>query len=144
MRYISTCMKYCRWYYASTVTLIFYMMCDVTFRLSSLSSHMPPSFVCQVLQYNVPFGKKNRGLAVVESFRFLCTTPPTDDDIRTARVLGWCVEMVCIAVLPCPFHVRKCVQNSLMFDITSHSITYVCVNVINFFCIAPSRFSRCR
>lgn len=49
----------------------------------------------KVLQYNVPGGKKNRGLAVVSAYQIL--TPPekqTEADIRMAHILGWCVEML--------------------------------------------------
>ncbi|XP_067015271.1 farnesyl pyrophosphate synthase-like [Anabrus simplex] len=49
----------------------------------------------KVLQYNVPGGKKNRGLAVVFAYRML--TPPqqhTPENIRLAQILGWCVEML--------------------------------------------------
>ncbi|ESO97346.1 hypothetical protein LOTGIDRAFT_214193 [Lottia gigantea] len=45
----------------------------------------------EVIEYNVPFGKKNRGMAVVLSFYQLAQNP-TDDDIRRARILGWCIE----------------------------------------------------
>ena len=41
----------------------------------------------------MPFGKKNRGISVVTSFKEL-KKDYTDDDIRRARVLGWCVEWV--------------------------------------------------
>ncbi|XP_067015784.2 farnesyl pyrophosphate synthase [Anabrus simplex] len=49
----------------------------------------------KVLQYNVPGGKKNRGLAVVFAYRML--TPPqqlTPENIRLAQILGWCVEIL--------------------------------------------------
>ncbi|KAK6191276.1 hypothetical protein SNE40_003007 [Patella caerulea] len=47
----------------------------------------------KVIEYNVPFGKKNRGIAVVTSYCQLVTNP-TKDNIRRARVLGWCVELL--------------------------------------------------
>ncbi|KAK6191277.1 hypothetical protein SNE40_003008 [Patella caerulea] len=46
----------------------------------------------EVIEYNVPFGKKNRGIAVVTSYCQLVTNP-TDDDIKRARILGWCIEI---------------------------------------------------
>ncbi|XP_065213682.1 farnesyl pyrophosphate synthase-like [Planococcus citri] len=49
----------------------------------------------KVLQYNVPGGKKNRGLALVTAYRVFC--PPaelTPENIRLAHVLGWCIEML--------------------------------------------------
>ena len=49
----------------------------------------------QVLQYNIPGGKKNRGLALVYAYRQLAPVDElTDDNIRLARILGWCIEMV--------------------------------------------------
>lgn len=45
--------------------------------------------------YNVPGGKKNRGLSVIGSLRELL--PPsqlTQDGVQRALVVGWCIEMV--------------------------------------------------
>jgi len=47
----------------------------------------------RVLEYNVPHGKKNRGLTVVQSYRYLVPNP-TDEDIRIAQVIGWCTELL--------------------------------------------------
>ena len=47
-----------------------------------------------MLQYNVPFGKKNRGLTVVQSYKYLAGDSAKAEDLHLARVLGWCVEMV--------------------------------------------------
>lgn len=51
----------------------------------------------KALQYNVPCGKKNRGLATVLAFKTLATDEGqlTPENIRLAHYLGWCVEMVC-------------------------------------------------
>ncbi|XP_075215680.1 farnesyl pyrophosphate synthase-like [Lycorma delicatula] len=49
----------------------------------------------KVLQYNVPGGKKNRGLSLVLAYRML--TPPdklSAENIRLSQILGWCVEML--------------------------------------------------
>lgn len=49
----------------------------------------------QVMVYNVPGGKKNRGLSVIGSLRELL--PPsqlTQDAVQRALVVGWCIEMV--------------------------------------------------
>lgn len=47
------------------------------------------------LQYNVPGGKKNRGLAVVYAYRMLAQPDHiTPDNIRLALIMGWCVEML--------------------------------------------------
>lgn len=49
----------------------------------------------KVLQYNVPGGKKNRGLALVFSYRMLYPADKlTADNIRLAHVMGWCVELL--------------------------------------------------
>ena len=47
----------------------------------------------QVLRYNVPHGKKNRGLFVVQAYKYL-VKQPDEDNIYIARVLGWCIELV--------------------------------------------------
>ena len=47
----------------------------------------------QVCEYNVPFGKKNRGVSVVTSHKLLVQAPK-EEDVQTARILGWCVEWV--------------------------------------------------
>ncbi|KAF2896874.1 hypothetical protein ILUMI_09302 [Ignelater luminosus] len=49
----------------------------------------------KVLQYNVPNGKKNRGLAVVAAYKMIESPENrTPENIRLANVLGWCVEML--------------------------------------------------
>lgn len=51
--------------------------------------------VAQVLQYNVPGGKKSRGLALVYAYKMLAPSDQiTQDNIRLARILAWCVELV--------------------------------------------------
>lgn len=55
------------------------------------------SFRCilQVLRYNAPGGKRNRGLSVIGSLREL--VPPSQlspDDVRRALLVGWCIELV--------------------------------------------------
>ncbi|ESO97345.1 hypothetical protein LOTGIDRAFT_231541 [Lottia gigantea] len=47
----------------------------------------------EVLEYNVPFGKKNRGISVVTSYCQL-VQDPTEENLTRARVLGWCVELL--------------------------------------------------
>lgn len=47
----------------------------------------------QVLQYNVPGGKKNRGLALVLTYKLL-KSKLTKDEIFLAQVMGWCIEIV--------------------------------------------------
>lgn len=49
----------------------------------------------KLLQYNVPCGKKNRGLATVFSYKLLEDRAKlTPENIRLANILGWCVEML--------------------------------------------------
>lgn len=49
----------------------------------------------RVLQYNTPTGKKNRGLALVSSYKMLENPANlTPENIRLASILGWCVEMM--------------------------------------------------
>ncbi|KAK9884172.1 hypothetical protein WA026_005128 [Henosepilachna vigintioctopunctata] len=49
----------------------------------------------KLLQYNVPTGKKSRGLAVVGAYKmFERPERLTTENIRLANILGWCVEML--------------------------------------------------
>ncbi|KAK7098332.1 farnesyl pyrophosphate synthase-like isoform X2 [Littorina saxatilis] len=45
----------------------------------------------EVAEYNVPFGKKNRGISVATSFKEL-KKDCTEGELKRARILGWCVE----------------------------------------------------
>ncbi|XP_077978203.1 farnesyl pyrophosphate synthase-like [Glandiceps talaboti] len=46
-----------------------------------------------VIEYNVPGGKRNRGLTVISAYRSLVGEPDiSTDDVKCAMVLGWCVE----------------------------------------------------
>jgi len=51
-------------------------------------------------EYNVLYGKKNRGLTVLHSYRYLAGDRCTDDGQRLAMILGWCVEWVSADLLP--------------------------------------------
>ncbi|XP_046662287.1 farnesyl pyrophosphate synthase-like isoform X2 [Homalodisca vitripennis] len=49
----------------------------------------------KVLQYNVPGGKKNRGLALILAYRMLAPqSAQTPEKIREAQIMGWCIEML--------------------------------------------------
>ncbi|XP_072748541.1 farnesyl pyrophosphate synthase-like [Anoplolepis gracilipes] len=49
----------------------------------------------KVLQYNVPGGKKNRGLTLVYTYKLMAPSDQfTEDNIRLARILAWCVEIM--------------------------------------------------
>jgi hypothetical protein len=52
----------------------------------------------QVSEYNVPYGKKNRGLAVVQSYRYLARNSCTDEGVKLAMIIGWCIEWVRVAM----------------------------------------------
>lgn len=57
--------------------------------------HDAPKWLTKSLQYNVPNGKKNRGLVLVEAVKTLAKEGElTDEKLRLAQTLGWCVEMV--------------------------------------------------
>lgn len=50
--------------------------------------------------YNVPGGKRNRGLSVIDSLReLLPPTELTEDMVQRALLVGWCIELVRNAVL---------------------------------------------
>ncbi|OXA49522.1 farnesyl pyrophosphate synthase [Folsomia candida] len=46
-----------------------------------------------VLDYNVPHGKLQRGLLLVNTFKALANNP-TEEQIHCSRVLGWCGELL--------------------------------------------------
>ncbi|XP_048450685.1 farnesyl pyrophosphate synthase, partial [Rhincodon typus] len=49
----------------------------------------------EVIEYNVPGGKRNRGLSVVTSFRELASPKlQTQENFRRALIVGWCVELL--------------------------------------------------
>lgn len=57
------------------------------------------------MDYNVPGGKLNRGLSVVDSVAILRGRELTDSEYFKAAVLGWAVEWVCLFLFPataCP------------------------------------------
>ncbi|WAR03500.1 FPPS-like protein [Mya arenaria] len=47
----------------------------------------------EVLEYNVPHGKKNRGIFVVMAYKHLHPNA-NDADLKIARILGWCIELL--------------------------------------------------
>lgn len=58
-------------------------------------SHDGPKWFTKLLQYNVPNGKKNRGLVHVQAYKILAKDGElTEENIKLAQLLGWCVEMV--------------------------------------------------
>lgn len=49
-------------------------------------------WVERMLDYNVPGGKLNRGLSVVDSYKLLKGEELTNDEVFLACALGWCIE----------------------------------------------------
>lgn len=47
----------------------------------------------KVALYNVPHGKKNRGLSVVSTYRHL-VSQPSESHLKIARILGWSIEFL--------------------------------------------------
>ncbi|XP_024938655.1 farnesyl pyrophosphate synthase isoform X2 [Cephus cinctus] len=71
---------------------------DVVRDLTDAGRHLDipdaTKWLAKVLQYNVPGGKKNRGLSLVYAYKMLAPRDQlTEDNIRLARVLGWCLEI---------------------------------------------------
>lgn len=57
--------------------------------------HDAPKWLTKCLQYTVPNGKKNRGLVLVEAMKTLAKEGElTEENLKLAQCLGWCVEMV--------------------------------------------------
>jgi len=46
------------------------------------------------LDYNVPYGKLNRGISVVDTLEIIRGAPLDDDEYYKAATLGWCVELL--------------------------------------------------
>ncbi|XP_071439588.1 farnesyl pyrophosphate synthase-like [Hetaerina americana] len=72
---------------------------DVVRDLTDAGRHLDvpdaTKWFAKVLQYNVPTGKKNRGLAMVLSYRLLASPDElTEENLKLARILGWCVELL--------------------------------------------------
>lgn len=46
------------------------------------------------MDHNVPGGKLNRGLSVVDSLEILKNHQLSEDEYFKAALLGWCIELV--------------------------------------------------
>lgn len=71
---------------------------DLTDHVKQYEPHFVSKWFSKSLQYNCPNGKKNRGLALVVAYKMLAESQPgglTEENLRLAQVLGWCVELVC-------------------------------------------------
>lgn len=68
---------------------------DLTEYAKQYESNAAPKWFSKSLQYNVPNGKKNRGLALVLAYKMLAPASElTEENLRLAQTLGWCVEML--------------------------------------------------
>lgn len=57
--------------------------------------HDAPKWFSKLLQYNVPNGKKNRGLVAIEAYKILAqNSEPDEETLKLVQCLGWCVEML--------------------------------------------------
>ncbi|XP_055610732.1 farnesyl pyrophosphate synthase [Uranotaenia lowii] len=67
---------------------------DLTEYARKYGNSVAEKWFARALQYNVPQGKKNRGLAAVLAFRMLAKSEDlTPENIRRAHYLAWCIEM---------------------------------------------------
>ena len=53
----------------------------------------------QNLDYNVPYGKLNRGMAVVDTVEILKGRSLSNEEYFKAALLGWCVELVRFCII---------------------------------------------
>ncbi|XP_026668833.1 farnesyl pyrophosphate synthase isoform X2 [Ceratina calcarata] len=71
---------------------------DVVRDLTNTGRHLDipdvTKWLAKVLQYNVPIGKKIRGLSVIYAYKSLCPHDLTDENLRLARILAWCAELM--------------------------------------------------
>lgn len=75
---------------------------DLTEYIKKYDEKVASKWFARVLQYNVPQGKKNRGLAAVLAYRMLAKSSDlTPENIRRAHYLGWCIEMFQSVFLIC-------------------------------------------
>lgn len=68
---------------------------DITTVTKNYNCNDAAKWFAQVLQYNVPRGKKNRGILTVLTYKNLVPAQDlTPENIKLAQYLGWCVEML--------------------------------------------------
>ncbi|XP_037827515.1 farnesyl pyrophosphate synthase [Lucilia sericata] len=81
---------------------------DLTEAANSYNSSDASNWFARALQYNVPKGKKNRGILTVLTYKNLVNAKDiTDENLKLAHILGWCVEM-----LQCFFIINDDVMDS--------------------------------
>ncbi|EDW08265.1 farnesyl pyrophosphate synthase [Drosophila mojavensis] len=68
---------------------------DLTTYTKGFNCNDAVKWFAQVMQYNVPRGKKNRGILTVLTYKNLVPAEDlTPENIKLAQYLGWCVEML--------------------------------------------------
>ncbi|CAG9564055.1 unnamed protein product [Danaus chrysippus] len=89
-----------------------FMACfpDIVRELTETGKHIDvpeaSKWLAKLLQYNVPNGKKNRGLATVLAYKMLEKPDKlTPENIHLANIMGWCTEM---------FHTHQLLLNDIM------------------------------
>ncbi|XP_072942410.1 farnesyl pyrophosphate synthase-like [Epargyreus clarus] len=89
-----------------------FMACfpDIVRDLTETGKHIDvpdaSKWLAKLLQYNVPNGKKNRGLATVLAYKMLEKPHNlTQENIHLANIMGWCTEM---------FHTHQMLLNDVM------------------------------
>ncbi|KAL5290163.1 FDPS family protein [Megaselia abdita] len=75
---------------------------DITDKTKEYNGKDISNWFAKALQYNVPRGKKNRGLATIITYKKLVATNElTDQNLRLCHILGWCVELLQTMLLMC-------------------------------------------
>ncbi|XP_061720526.1 farnesyl pyrophosphate synthase [Cydia pomonella] len=89
-----------------------FMACfpDIVRDLTETGKHLDvpeaSKWLAKLLQYNVPNGKKNRGLATVMAYKMLEKPENLSrDNVYLANVMGWCTEM---------FHAHQLLMNDII------------------------------
>ncbi|CAH2042353.1 unnamed protein product, partial [Iphiclides podalirius] len=89
-----------------------FMACfpDIVRDLTKTGKHIDvpeaSKWLAKLLQYNVPNGKKNRGLATVLAYKILEKPDNlTPENVHLANIMGWCTEM---------FHTHQLLLNDIM------------------------------
>ena len=80
----------------ATFKATFPRLVDMLIEDLSTSFSLPPEAIKYVrynLEYNVPHGKLNRGLAVYQCYKTFVDGEPSKEEEYFANVLGWCVEL---------------------------------------------------
>lgn len=68
---------------------------ELTEKANEYNAKDASKWFAKALQYNVPRGKKNRGLLTVLTYKKLVSEDQlTPENLKKAQYLGWCVEML--------------------------------------------------